>query len=40
MTLTEKLQAVLKEDPRLAILLAEILAPPPSLSPAPRLWET
>lgn len=40
MTLTEKLQAILKEDPRLAILLAEILAPPPSLASSPRPWET
>lgn len=40
MTLTEKLEALLKEDPRLAILLAEILAPPPGLATAPRPWET
>lgn len=40
MTITDKLQAVLKEDPRLAILLAEILGPPPSLASAPRPWET
>lgn len=40
MNLVEKLQAILKEDPRLAILLAEILAPPPSLGACPRPWET
>lgn len=35
----EKLQRILKEDPRLAIVLAEILNPPPSISTVPRHWE-
>lgn len=39
MSLGEKLQKILKEEPALAIVLAEILSPPPGISSAPRPWE-
>lgn len=40
MTTLEKIREVLKKDPRVAILLAEILSPPPSISTLPRPWES
>ncbi len=40
MKLTEELLRLVRENPELAILLAEILTPPPSLSPSPKPWET
>lgn len=39
MTVPEKIQEILRETPELAIILAEILAPPPSISTLPRPWE-
>lgn len=39
MTVREKIQKMLKEEPELAIILAEILSPPPSTSLLPRPWE-
>lgn len=40
MNTPEKLQKILAETPQLAILLGEILSPPPSISTLPRPWET
>ncbi len=39
MTVREKIQKMLKEEPEAAIILAEILSPPPSISSLPRPWE-
>lgn len=39
MTILERLKQVLKEEPELAILLAEIISAPPSISALPRPWE-
>jgi hypothetical protein len=39
MSLQKMLPRILKENPEVAIVLAEVLAPPPSLSQAPRPWE-
>ncbi|MGB9757024.1 MAG: hypothetical protein ACPLRP_01255 [Candidatus Bipolaricaulaceae bacterium] len=40
MNLVEKLEKIIRENPEVAIILAEILAPPPSLSALPKPWET
>lgn len=39
MSTPEKIQKILREEPQLAIILMEILSPPPSISPLPRPWE-
>lgn len=39
-TLTELIQEILKEDPRAALILGEILGPPLGLGTSPsHLWE-
>lgn len=39
-TLIGLIQRLLQEDPRIAIVLAEIIGPPPGLGASPpRLWE-
>jgi len=40
MSTLETIRKILKKDPRVAILLAEILSPPPSISTLPRTWES
>jgi len=40
MSTREKIREILKEDPRVAVVLAEILSPPPSISTLPRPWES
>lgn len=40
MTLVEKVQKILREEPDVAIVLGEILSPPPSISTIPRSWES
>jgi hypothetical protein len=40
MSTLKTVQEILKKDPRAAILLAEILYPPPSISALPRPWES
>ncbi len=40
MSTREKIREILREDPQVAILLAEILSPPPSISTLPRPWES
>lgn len=40
MTLEKELREILKRTPGLAVILAEILSPPPSISTLPRPWET
>ncbi len=40
MSLAKKLEKILRENPGVAIILAEILAPPPGLSTLPKPWET
>jgi len=38
--LIELIRRLLEEDPRIAIVLAEIIGPPPGLAdPPPRPWE-
>jgi len=38
--LIELIQRLLREDPRIALVLAEIIGPPPGLGASPlRLWE-
>jgi len=38
--LAEMIRGILKRDPRMAIVLAEILRPPPALEERPHPWET
>jgi len=38
--LAEMIRGILQRDPRVAIVLAEILRPPPALEERPRPWET
>lgn len=38
--LAEAIRGVFRDDPRVAIVLAEILGPPPALEERPRPWET
>lgn len=38
-SVAEKIRATLKDDPRVALVLSEILGPPPALAPRPRPWE-
>ena len=38
-TLAETIRRILRDDPRVGILLAEILGLPPALEEAPRPWE-
>jgi len=40
MSTREKIREILKKDPGVAIILAEILSPPPSISTLPRTWES
>lgn len=40
MTMEKELREILKRNPGLAVILAEILSPPPSISTLPRPWET
>lgn len=37
--LAETIRDILERDPRVGILLAEILGPPPALEEVPRPWE-
>ena len=38
--LAEMIRRILRRDPRVAIVLAEILGPPPALEERPHPWET
>jgi len=38
--LAETIREILRDDLRVAIVLAEILRPPPALEERPRPWET
>lgn len=40
MTVVEKVQKILREEADVAIVLGEILSPPPSISTIPRPWES
>ncbi len=40
MTFQTQIREILKKSPALAIVLAEILSPPPSISTLPRPWES
>jgi hypothetical protein len=37
--LAEIVREILEEDPRVGIVLAEILGPPPALDDTPRPWD-
>lgn len=38
-SVVEAIRRILRDDPRVGILLAEILGPPPALGEAPPPWE-
>ncbi len=38
-SIVEAIRRILREDPRVGILLAEILGPPPALGESARPWE-
>jgi len=38
-SVAEAIRRILQDDPRVGLLLAEILGPPPALGEAPRPWE-